>query len=92
MTQVEHVPARRRGRPAHLADALEDRLGDGGGEAAFTMHVGPYQAIGQSWEKLMAWVGEQGRSPGGPTWEVYIDDPQETPEAELKTELYIPLA
>ena len=64
----------------------------GGGEAAFTVHVGPYQTIGQSWEKLMAWIGEQGRAPGGPTWEVYIDDPQETPEAELKTELYIPLA
>jgi effector-binding domain-containing protein len=64
----------------------------GGGEAAFVLHVGPYEAIGQTWQALMTWVSEQGRAPAGPTWEVYIDDPGETPEAELRTELYIPLA
>jgi effector-binding domain-containing protein len=64
----------------------------GGGEAAFVLHVGPYVAIGQTWQALMTWVSEQGRAPAGPTWEVYLDDPQVTPEAELKTELYVPLA
>ncbi len=63
----------------------------GGGEAAFTLHTGPYDQIGRTWEALMAWVTEQGRAPAGPTWEVYIDDPQEVAESELKTELYIPL-
>ncbi len=64
----------------------------GGGEAAFVMHVGPYQTIGESWQKLMAWIAEQGRAPAGPTWEVYIDDPQEVAPEQLKTELYIPVA
>ena len=64
----------------------------GGGEAAFALHVGPYEAIGETWQALVTWVSEQGRVPAGPTWEVYLDDPQETPEAELKTELYVPLA
>lgn len=64
----------------------------GGGKAAFALHVGPYQSIGQTWEALMAWVAEQDRLPAGPTWEVYIDDPQEVAEDELKTELYIPLS
>ncbi len=64
----------------------------GGGEAAFAVHLGPYDRIGHTWEQLMAWVTAQGRTPAGPFWEVYIDDPEETPEAELKTELYIPLA
>ena len=63
----------------------------GGGEAAFAMHVGPYDTIGETWGQLMAWVAEQGRAPGGPTWEVYIDDPGEVAAGELKTELYIPL-
>lgn len=63
----------------------------GGGEAAFTVHVGPYETIGRSWEALMAWVAEHGRAPAGPFWECYIDDPQEVDAAELKTELYIPL-
>ena len=64
----------------------------GGGEAACAVHVGPYEKIGQTWEALMAWVTEQGKAPTGPTWEVYIDDPQETAADELKTELYIPVA
>jgi len=64
----------------------------GGGEAAFAVHVGPYRTIGETWEAIMTWVSKQGRAPAGPTWEVYIDDPQETPESELKTELYVPLA
>ena len=64
----------------------------GGGEAAFALHIGPYATIGQTWAALNAWVTEQGRSAAGPFWEVYLDDPQETSENELKTELYIPLA
>ena len=63
----------------------------GGGEAAFTVHVGPYDAIGQTWEALIAWVTAQGRTPAGPHWEIYLDDPQETAETELKTELYVPV-
>ena len=64
----------------------------GGGEAAYALHVGPYGTIGQTWEAVMGWITEQGKVPAGPTWEVYIDDPQEVPESELKTELYVPLA
>lgn len=64
----------------------------GGGEAAFTVHVGPYDTIGQTWEALVAWVAAEGRRPAGPTWEIYVDDPQETPETELRTELYVPVA
>jgi len=63
----------------------------GGGDAAFVLHVGPYGSIGETWGALMAWVAQQGRTPAGPPWEIYIDDPQEVAEAELKTELYVPL-
>lgn len=64
----------------------------GGGEAAFTVHVGPYDTIGATWETLMAWLTEQGKSPGGPGWESYLDEPGQVPDAELRTEIYLPVA
>ena len=64
----------------------------GGGEAAFAVHVGPYETIGETWGQMMAWVAGQGRAPAGPTWEIYLDDPQEVAPDQLKTELYVPLA
>ena len=38
----------------------------------------------------MAWVDEQGLTPAGPMWEVYVTDP--TPEmdpASLRTDLFV---
>ena len=64
----------------------------GGGEAAFAVHVGPYDSIGETWQQLMTWITEQGRAPAGPFWEIYVDDPDEVDAAGLKTELYIPVA
>ena len=64
----------------------------GGGEAAFAVHVGPYDTIGETWGQLMAWIAAQGRTAAGPNWEVYVDDPGAVVADQLKTELYIPLA
>jgi len=63
----------------------------GGGEAAFTVHVGPYSKIGETWEALMAWATAQGKTPAGPGWESYLDEPGQVPDAELKTEIYLPV-
>ena len=63
----------------------------GGGEAAFILHVGPYDTIGVTWEALMGWVVEQGRSPAGPGWESYIDEPGQVADSELRTEIYLPV-
>jgi effector-binding domain-containing protein len=64
----------------------------GGTEAAFTVHVGPYDTIGATWQALMGWVAEQGKSPSGPGWESYLDEPGQVPDAELRTEIYLPVA
>jgi effector-binding domain-containing protein len=65
----------------------------GGGDAAFAVHVGPYDTIGQTWEALTNWVTEQGRTPEGPGWEHYLTDPGEEPDpAKWVTEVYVPLA
>jgi effector-binding domain-containing protein len=64
----------------------------GGGEAAFTVHVGPYDTIGETWGALTTWVSEQGRTLAGPGWESYLDEPGQVPDDELRTEIYLPVA
>ena len=64
----------------------------GGGEAGFTVHVGPYDTIGETWGALMAWVAQQGRTPAGHGWESYVDEPGKVPDDELRTEVYVPVA
>ena len=52
-----------------------------GGEVLATMHVGPYETLGQSWDALDRWVKEQGVVPGGAAWELYVTDPNEVTDA-----------
>ena len=48
--------------------------------------------IGQTWEAMMAWVSEQGRTPGGAGWESYLTDPSEEPDpSKWVTEVCMPL-
>ncbi|HEY7268983.1 MAG TPA: GyrI-like domain-containing protein [Dehalococcoidia bacterium] len=61
------------------------------GEAAMTTYVGPYSGLPAAGQALMAWIRETGREPGGPPLEVYVSDPAEVPEAEIRTDVYIPL-
>lgn len=61
-----------------------------GGRTARLTHLGSYDGLGESWGRLMAWVDEQGLTPAGPMWEVYVTDP--TPEmdpATLRTDLFV---
>lgn len=60
-----------------------------GGRAARLIHLGAYDGLGGSWERLMAWVAGQGLAPAGPMWEVYVTEP--TPEADpesMRTDLF----
>lgn len=64
-----------------------------GGTVARATHVGGYDSLGDSWGALVAWATEQGRTPEGRMWEVYVTEP--TPQldpATLRTELYLLLA
>lgn len=64
----------------------------GGGEAAVTMHVGPYDTIGETWESMAEWVKQQGREMVGPGWESYLTDPGAEPDpAKWMTEVFMPV-
>ena len=62
----------------------------GGCEAAVTMHVGPYEAIVETYAKLQAWMEGRGRKPSVVMWEAYLDDPQTTDPSQLRTEVFWP--
>ncbi len=63
-----------------------------GGTAVTTMHVGPYETLGQSWEALQGWVARNGKAGAAAPWEVYWTDPGEVQDpAQWRTEIVIPV-
>ncbi len=56
------------------------------GNAVTTTHAGDYARLGDAHEAILAWCRRHGRSPAGPSWEIYghwRPDP-----AQLRTEIY----
>lgn len=43
-----------------------------GGQFASIVHLGPYEQVGETYGALMAWMGEQGYAPAGPSREIYV--------------------
>jgi len=55
------------------------------------MHVGPYRKVGESYERMMAWITEQGLKAQNECIEFYLNDPSEVKQEELETLILIPL-
>ena len=63
-----------------------------GGKAATVTHTGPYDQLGQTWEKLMAWMKSEGLEPAGAPWEVYVTDPGREPDSsKWRTDIFFPV-
>jgi AraC family transcriptional regulator len=62
-----------------------------GGNYATTTFVGPYHKLEKVWSELISEVeGAMGRViTDSPSFEVYVNDPSDTQESELITELYL---
>lgn len=60
-------------------------------EAASIIHKGPYSEVGPAWEKLSKWIEKEGYQWAGAGREIYLNDPENTPEDELLTEIQIPV-
>ena len=66
-----------------------------GGEAATALHLGEYHEVGAAWERLSAWMEQNGHGSifgtfGG--WDVYENDPDTVSDpSELRTRIYQPL-
>jgi len=62
-----------------------------GAEVASTMHKGPFEQVGTTYGALVAWIMENGYEIVGPSTEVYLSNPAETPPEELLTEVTFPV-
>lgn len=63
-----------------------------GGPVAYTVHIGPYSAIGAAYEALYTWVNGHGHARTGPPREIYLVGPgQGTRPEEYRTEIEVPI-
>jgi AraC family transcriptional regulator len=64
------------------------------GRYARATHLGPYELLGDTWARLMGeWLPRSDRRIGdGVAYELYRNTPATAPPAELRTDLYLPLA
>jgi effector-binding domain-containing protein len=54
-------------------------------------HTGSYASLGQTHEKIAAYLAAMGLERNGAAWESYISDPTRTTESELLTYVYYPV-
>jgi AraC family transcriptional regulator len=62
-----------------------------GGEAAKTVHIGPYETLSQEYRRIEAWLKDEGHRAGDGPWESYVDDAETTRRDLVRTEVYWPL-
>lgn len=48
-----------------------------GGRAALATHVGPYDDLADAWQRLDAWIREQGLEASSAPWESYLTGPDD---------------
>ena len=63
-----------------------------GGTVATVTHMGPYDALRQTWAALTEWMSSQGLQPAGAPWEVYVTDPGGEPDqSKWRTDIFFPV-
>jgi len=81
------------GDDAKIPEGLTEKRIPAGRYACMT-HVGPYEQLGDAWQRFMGqWLPASGERMGeGTSFEIYVNNPMEVPKEQLITELYIPLS
>jgi effector-binding domain-containing protein len=62
-----------------------------GGKVATCLHVGPYSEVEPAYAALSEWIEANGYQPTGVAYEMYLNDPNQTPPQELQTQIMFPL-
>jgi effector-binding domain-containing protein len=62
-----------------------------GGKVATCLHVGPYSEVEPAYAALSEWIEANGYQPTGVAYEMYLNDPNQTPPQELQTQIVFPL-
>lgn len=61
------------------------------GKVATCLHVGSYESIAETYERLTVWLQQQKLTVAGPMYECYLNSPEDTPEHALQTKIFIPV-
>jgi effector-binding domain-containing protein len=56
------------------------------------VHKGSYSTLRDDYARMMDYAKKNGLVISAPTWEVYLNDPETVPEADLLTEVFVALA
>lgn len=62
-----------------------------GGIFATCLYMGPYNEIEPAYNALIQWIKDNGYESEGIAYEIYLNDPRETPPQKLKTQIMFPL-
>jgi len=62
-----------------------------GGPVASSIYTGPYEEVAPAYTRLYEFVIRNGYEMRGDAMELYLNNPIETPEAELLTEIQFPI-
>jgi effector-binding domain-containing protein len=62
-----------------------------GGSYATCLYTGPYSELGTAYDPLNQWMADNGYTPSGLVYEIYLNDSAQTPPQELKTLIPYPL-
>lgn len=57
------------------------------GKFASCLYTGPYNEIEPAYNELSQWIKDNGYESTGIAYEIYLNDPSQTPAQELKTEI-----
>lgn len=61
------------------------------GKVATTIHIGSQDKSEEAYKALHIWMETNHVSPAGAPWEMYLTDPETTPEAEAKMQIFFPI-
>lgn len=62
------------------------------GAYACTVHVGPYERLGDTWQRLLGeWIPAHGQRVNGLSYERYLNMPGTVPKEQLRTEICVPV-
>ena len=78
------------GYPVETSPEDSERLKNStlpGGDQAEMLYTGPYTNLGPAYEKLTAYVAENGREPLNIVYEEYLNSPEDTTPDKLQTNI-----